>query len=376
MEYARLLATALASAILNLAGVFRERRVPKLLVVKLDHLGDVVTATPVFRSIREAFPGASIHVLAGPWAKDVLAGNPFIDQVLLYESGRFRRGAARLDRRHPLRVMLEVAAERYTHVIDLRGDFWTVLLPFLSGARCRVDRGTVRIASWFHRRRSNNGTDDARGPLHEVETNLAIVGPLVGPPGPEPALVEVFIGEGERAAVASRLRAIGIPDGVSVVTIHPGASWKPRAWRPESFAEVARHILGRYPVRVCFVGSRDDRDIADRIRALLPDGRAHFFFDSSLSETTALLERSALFIGNDSGIAHIAAACGTPVIALYGPQDPRRFRPWSERSVVLHKPVPCFPCKQTICIRPENPCVNLITVEEVVRSAEAVLGVA
>ncbi|HMI31253.1 MAG TPA: glycosyltransferase family 9 protein [Candidatus Limnocylindrales bacterium] len=375
MEYARLLATAFASAILNLAGVFRERRTPKLLVVKLDHLGDVVTATPVFRSIREAFPGASIHALAGPWARDVLAGNPFIDRVLTYESRRFRRrGVSRVDRRHPLRVMRDVAAERYTHVIDLRGDSWTILLPFLSGARCRVDRGTVRIASWFHRRRSTNGADGARSPLHEVESNLAIVGPLVGPPGQEPALVEVFVGGKEQAAVASRLRAIGIPDGVSVVTIHPGASWKPRAWRPENFAEVARQLLARFPVRVCFVGSGDDLDIADRIHALLPDARAHFFFDSSLSETVALIERSALFIGNDSGIAHIAAACGTPVIALYGPQDPRRFRPWSGRSVVLHKPVPCFPCKQTVCIRPENPCVNLITVEEVVRSAEAVLA--
>ena len=82
MEYARLFATAVASAILNLAGVLRERRPPKLLVVKLDHLGDVVTATPVFRSIRKAFPGAPIHAMTGSWGKDVLAGNPFIDREI------------------------------------------------------------------------------------------------------------------------------------------------------------------------------------------------------------------------------------------------------------------------------------------------------
>jgi ADP-heptose:LPS heptosyltransferase len=215
--------------------------------------------------------------------------------------------------------------------------------------------------------------DHAPAPLHEVETNLTVVGPLVHFPGALPARVEVFVGENERAAVAGRLRALGVPDGAAVVTIHPGASWKPRAWRPESFAEVARQLLGRYPVHICFVGGPDDNEIADRLRAILPDRRTHFLFDSPLPETTGLIERSALFIGNDSGIAHIAAACGTPVIALYGPQDPRRFRPWSERSVVLHKPVPCFPCSQTVCVIPENPCVNLITVEEVVRSAEAVL---
>jgi ADP-heptose:LPS heptosyltransferase len=108
---------------------------------------------------------------------------------------------------------------------------------------------------------------------------------------------------------------------------------------------------------------------------LVPDGpHIHYFFDLRLVETAALIEHSALFLGNDSGIAHVAAACGTPVIALFGPQDPRRFRPWSERTMVLHKVAPCFPCAQITCVFPHNPCVNLITVQEAMRCVTAVLG--
>jgi ADP-heptose:LPS heptosyltransferase len=376
MEYVRLLVSALASTVVNILGPLRRKRPPKLLVVKLDHLGDVVTATPVFRSLRAAFPGAPIHALVGPWARDLLAGSPFIDRVVTYESSRFRRpGAPRANAGRPLRVMREVAAERYTHVIELRGDSWTLLLPFLSGSARRLDRGTVRLKGWLSRRaggRAPGGGSPA--PLHEVETNLAVVRPLVGPPGPDRARVEIFLGEKDRESAAVRLRALGIPEEGSLVTIHPGASWRPRAWRPERFAEVARQLLARHDVHVLFLGTPGDLDIAAHIGTLLSHRRAHFVFDSSLSETAALIDRSVLFIGNDSGIAHIAAACGTPVVALYGPQDPRRFRPWSEHAVVLHKPVPCFPCSQTVCVRPELPCVNLIFVEEVMRHAEAVLG--
>ena len=372
MEYARLILSALVTAIVNLGGAFRRKRPPKLLVVKLDHLGDVVTATPVFRALRQGFPGAPIHALVGPSSSDLLVGNPFIDRVLTYDSERFRRPGPPRSPGGPLEAMREIAAQRYTHLVELRGDSWTLLLPFLAGAYRRVDRGTVRIASWLSRHAPRH--DPGRGPLHEVETNLEVIRALVSPTQLPTPKVEIFLLDTDHAAAAARLKSLGISDGELLVTVHPGASWRPRAWRPERFAEVARLILDRYPVHVLFLGTAEDRDIADSIGAILRDRRAHFLFDARLRETAALTERSSLFIGNDSGIAHIAAACGTPVIALFGPQDPRRFGPWSERAVVLHQPVPCFPCNQTVCVRPENPCVNLNSVEEVIRNAVAVLG--
>jgi ADP-heptose:LPS heptosyltransferase len=276
--------------------------------------------------------------------------------------------------------MRDIASERYTHVIDLRGDGWTLLLPFLSGATIRLDRGTVRLRSWMNRRAIGLRVRRAAGshgapmiPAHEVETNLAVVRPIVGSSTEGEPRIEIFISDSDRAALEAKLRGLGIQEDDLIVSIHPGASWRPRAWFPERFAEVARQLLERHPISVIFVGGEEDRDIAERIRPLAPSPRVHFLFGSRLAEAAALMERSALFIGSDSGLAHIAAACGTSVVALFGPQDPMRFRPWSPHAIVLHKPVHCFPCRQTTCVHPELPCVNLISVEDVMERAETFL---
>jgi len=289
MEYFRLFLSSLVTTIMDLVGPFRRRRPPKLLVVKLDHLGDVVTATPVFRALREAFPAARIDALVGSWAKPLIEGNPHLDRVLIYDSRRFDRSRGKregMGRR--LRQMRSIAAHHYTHIIDLRGDSWTLLLPFLARARHRVDRGTVRLEAWLSRRMWAFGGAPAQAePVHEVETNLAVVQPLLGKLASRssilvaaaPRRVEVFITDQDRRALAVQTRTLGIPDEAALVTIHPGATWRPRAWRAERFAELAREILGRYPVHLCFVGTTEELDIADRLMILVQDRRAHFLFE-------------------------------------------------------------------------------------------------
>jgi lipopolysaccharide heptosyltransferase II len=375
MEYLRLVASAWVTFVLDFLKPFGRGRDPRVLVIKLDHLGDVITALPVFPALREAMPDAWIEVLVGPWARELMENEPSIDGVLTYESRRFSRTpGTRFGFWRRLGRMRMIAGRRYSHVIELRGDSWTLLLPFLGGIFHRVDRGTVRFDDWLERNFGKPG-DRTRPPKHEVETNLEIIRPIVQDLVLPPERVEIVVQEADRDALRRRTRAMDLPDGVPVVTIHPGASWRPRAWRPERFAEVSLQLLENYPgLHVCFVGSHEDRDIADRIGMLVKHPRAHYLFDLRLLETAALIERSALFIGSDSGIAHLAAACGTPSVALFGPQDPRRFRPWSGKTVVLHHPVPCFPCKQVKCVVPSNPCVNMIYVDDVLRQAEAVLG--
>jgi len=375
MEYLRLVASAWVTFVLDFLKPLRRWTDAKILVVKLDHLGDVLTALPVFPALREALPDAQIDVLVGPWARDLMESQPWIDSVLTYESRRFSRNPQRLSRFwHPLRRMRTIGAHRYTHIIELRGDSWTLLLPFLGFTFHRVDRGTVRFDDWLERHFGKPG-DRTRPPKHEVETNLEIIRPVVEDLVPPPERVEIEIRQEDRDALRRRARTMDLPDGVPVVTIHPGAAWRPRAWRPERFADVALQLLENYPgLHVCFVGSHADRDIAERISIIVRHPRAHYLFDLRLMETAALIERSALFLGSDSGIAHLAAAVGTPSVALFGPQDPRRFRPWSSKTVVLHHAVPCFPCNQTKCVVPSNPCVNMIFVDDVMRQAEAVLG--
>jgi len=389
-EYALLLASAFVSAVVRLAGVASRRRGEprRILVVKVDHLGDVILATPALRALRDAHPRASIHALVAPGSAVLLEGSALVDRVLVYDAPRFRRppatdGAAReetSDREEPAVApaasLRAVAREPYDWIVELRGDVRTTwLLPWLVRPALRLDRGSVRLRDWLTRRLAA-----LRGriqpPLHEVETNLLVVRAggqaapattrLELPPWPE--------ADGAmRRAIASL--APGLDLARSYVVVHPGASWAPRAWDAGRFAGVVAALRSAYDLQAVIVGGAGDRPAAARLReAGSSSGAVDVTGALSVPHVAALLRGARLFLGNDGGLAHLAAACGTPSIALFGPQNPARFRPWSETTVVLHHPVPCFPCAQVTCVRPENPCVNLIEIAEVLAAAGALLA--
>jgi ADP-heptose:LPS heptosyltransferase len=389
-EAALFVASALVSAVVNALGALRGRpRGPeRILVVKLDHVGDVVLATPAIRALRDSHPDAAIDVLASPGSGFLLSGHPAVNRVLAYDSPRFRRrtaGSAPDRAKGPPAAsaetlpLEEIARGRYTIVVELRGDEATLLLPFRTGARRRVDRGTVRLWDWVARRAGGD-----RLPLHEVETNLAIVRPLlcgdaaerVRDATPERAPLEVHLAADAEGSLARKLASAGVSIREPVVCVHAGASWRPRAWDPPRFAAVADWVEAHYHAQVVFVGSGDERDIEAAVRANTKGGRI-FWLSGAISweELHALLARSLLFLGNDSGPAHLAAAVGIPSVVLFGPQDPRRFGPWSARTIVLHHPVRCWPCAQTRCVRPEAPCVNDIQVGEVTAAIARLLDV-
>jgi len=231
----------------------------------------------------------------------------------------------------------------------------------------------VRLGDWIARR--IGAARHARPQLHEVETNLEVVRPLLGSRGPGRPAVEIFLPETARESMGRKLEASGVDFRTPIVCVHPGAAWRPRAWRPERFAAVADWIQDHYHPQVLFVGSSEERDIEAAVRANAK-GRRTFWLAGELTwqELTALLERARLFIGNDSGPAHVAAANRIPSVVLFGPQEPGRFRPWSDQSVVLHHRVHCCPCRQSVCVHPENPCVNLIELEEVKAQVRRILG--
>jgi ADP-heptose:LPS heptosyltransferase len=370
-EYLLLLCSACVSVVVNALGRFRRPRAPRILVVKLDHVGDVILATPAIRAIHDAHPQEPVDVLIARGSSVALEGNRSIDRILHYDSTRYRRS-----REHSpgepgaLRVIRDVAGGRYSTIVELRGDWWTLLLPILTRATRRVDRGSVRLGEWVAGRASR-----ARPILHEVETNLEIVRPIVGDRVPARPALEIFPVELARQSMVRKLAAIGVDWDSPIVCIHPGAAWRPRAWRPERFAAVADWIQDHYHAQVLFVGSADERDIEAAVRASAT-GRRAFWLAGGLTwqELTALLERARLHIGNDSGPAHVAAALGIPSVVLFGPQEPNRFRPWSDRSFVLHHRVHCCPCWQNVCVHPENPCVNLIEIEEVKARVSQILG--
>jgi len=388
-EYTLLARSALATARINALG----RRSPRfgsprgILVVKLDHLGDVILATPALRALREAHPGIPIDAVVRPESRIVIEGSPLVDRVLLYDSPPYRRppgtvaptsaeerraAAAATEARASLERSL--AGRPYDWIVEFRGDEWTAgnLLRTLRPSR-RFDRGTVRMRDWISRRMGRLRGRRMPPPLHEVETNLSLLEGAIprwpeeprveAPPWPHASL------ELERVA---RETSPGLDLAKPFAVIQLGATWGPRAWRAEQFGAVAAALRATYDAQVVVLGVAEDAPLRDRFTAGGGPSDATFFWGTlSIPALGALLRRARLFVGSDGGAAHLAAACGTPSVVLFGPQNPARFRPWGPGVRVLHHPVECFPCAQIVCVQAENPCVNLITVEEVLTSAQA-----
>lgn len=354
----------------------------RVLVVKLDHLGDLLLATPALRALRESRPEVPIDAVVHPASAVLLEGGPLVDRVFRYDSPRFRRGAVRgsggdLESRTAL--LRGLAQESYDWVIELRGDEWTAgpLLRALQPVR-RFDRGTVRIRDWFSRRTGRLRGRRPAPPLHEIDTNLEIVRPALSrwpdtpaaeaPPWPHAAL------ELERTA---REIAPTFDPSRPYAVIQLGATWGPRAWRAERFGAVAAALRAAYDASIVVLGAAEDAPLRASYESGGGPAESAFFFGSlPIPAIGALLRRAALFVGSDGGMAHLAAACGTPSLVLFGPQSPARFAPRGSEIIVLHRAVDCFPCAQVVCVKPENPCVNLTTIEEAVAAAKRLWGAA
>lgn len=349
-------------------------RARRILIIKPSSLGDVVHALPFLRALRRHLPDHHLAWLAEEETAGLLEGHPDLDEVLVSGRRRWARqpfwaGTAR----EVWRFARRLRAGRYDLVIDLQGLLKSAALTLLSGAPVRVGLSTGREGS----RWALTHVVPATLEVHAVERYLAVAEALGVPPGPREFVLPA--GQTEEAWVDEGLAGWGRP----LVVLHAAARWSSKRWEPERFARVADALATGLGATILLTGGASDgplaRAIASRMRAVPVDltGR------TDLRHLVALLRRADLMVTVDSGPMHIAAALGTPLIALFGPTDPRQTGPYVPREgeggrggrpVVLQHPVPCGPCLRRTCPLPEERlCMRLLEADEVVEAAFALL---
>ena len=339
----------------------------KILVIKLDHTGDVITSLPAVDSIRKRFPGSNISFAAGSRSKEIVENRPDIDTVYVYNSKRFARGQKTplFGRIKTLRLIFQ---KKYDLIIGLRDDWLTIICSLIYMPSARADRGTVRLKMKLKRLFSFSKRDNYV--IHEVDTNLVIV-EMAGAQ-PVRAVPCIFISEEERKSASGILSSFHIREKKYVV-ISPGAKWEYRRWNVEKFALLADNIKSRFNMDIVISGTNEESGIAEEMSKLMKEESINISGRTTIKQSAAVIEKSALLIANDGGMVHLASAMNVPTAAIFGPQDPERFGPWSEKSVVFHKKVDCFPCSQKKCKRRDNPCVNRIETEEVFSGIKNIL---
>ena len=338
--------------------------VRRVLVVRLRSIGDTVLTTPSLFALRRFLPDTQIDILLEDWVAPVLDGSDLVDRVITLPRDST---AARA------RLARDLRSTRYDVVYNLHGGTTATFLTRATGATHRVGFENYQYARLHNHVAPSPLTIWQRPKLHSVEQQLALIG-WTGVPVTDRPPTRLAVTESASISVGKKLEAAGFDSGESIAMIHPTAAFETKQWAVENFARVTEELCNRGFAPVIVVADHEQK-IAQMLREE-SSGRCLTLADLSLPEVTALAARARLFVGNDSGIAHIAAATGSPSVVIFGSSNRNHWRPWTmQPNEIVFEELSCQPCHGYFCAEFEKPeCILRVPVQRVVAAIDRVLN--
>lgn len=329
---------------------------PRILLLKLSAIGDCLVASPLARALRERYPEAHLTWLVGDKAALVVRGNPFVDEVLEWRGGF---GAT-------LSLMREVRRRRFDAVVDVQGAWKSAPFALASGAKYRAVSSRADGAA---RRAANLVVPILETPPHALEQYLRVASAFdISADAPRTPHFAVPTEARDWAQTWLQENRI---DETRLIALNPGAARAIKQWPPAQFAALG-DLLHAQEWEVVLLGGPGDVDLAREIASSMKRAPLVAAGQTTLAQLGALLERAAILVSADTGPMHLASGVGTPIVALFGPTDPRRTGPVGlDRNAQPHTTVvrdlPCRPCFQKpTCQRFE--CLTELPAHDVFRA--------
>lgn len=343
----------------------------RILLIRPDHLGDVLLTTPAVHALRAALPHAEIHALVGPWSAEVVATYPEVDQVLTLPFPGFTRKPNE-NWRAPYQLALTSARHLrrigYSSAVIMRPDhWWGAFTARLAGIPIRIGYDLPGVAPFLtHKLKFQQ--------QHAVIQNLRLVERWTGEVSESDVHYRFPVESADRQAIDAYLQERGIKPRQPIFCIHPGSGTWVKHWQEDRWARVADVLSGQLEARVIFTGGPHELSLAQRIVSLMKQPAVIIAGETNIGQLAALFQRAWLVVGPDSGPLHLAAAVGTPTVALFGPADPLEFAPWGspDQHIVLTSNIACRPCR-VLDWRNDpsenHPCLRDIPVARVLEAA-------
>ena len=361
-----------------------------ILIVKLSAIGDVIHTLPSLAALRRCHPDADITWVVEEAAADLLAENPDLNRVIV--SGRkrwiqeLRRGKIAAPLRGMLSFFREIRRRPYDLVIDFHGLLKSAAIVLISGGKRKLGYDSLQeLSGLFY----NEKIPEDLG-KHAVDRYLDFVRYLAGGPNgwnaaclKGPPEFTIAVGEQERRRVAALLAEhaqILLPAKTDrpgeaerergFVAVNPVAFWETKLWADEKFAELGDRLREELGINIVLTGG--EAGPLERIRGQMRTKAVNLGGRTTLRELACLYRQASLLVTTDSGPMHLAAAMGTPVVALFGPTDPARTGPYGPGHRVIRRALSCAPCLRKRCDTPR--CMTEISVEEVFEAVREVLA--
>ena len=337
--------------------------IKSILVRGTNWIGDVVMTLPALAAIRKKWPGARISVLAKPWVSEIYRLSPDVDQVIVFQEPGRHTGV-----RGKLRLAGELRKNPFDCAILLQNAIEAAILARLAGIPLRAgynSDGRGLLLTHSVRR-----TKAVRR-IHQIDYYLEMVSALGCTPAERS--VQLRLGDDYDGVAEKLFNDYGIEAGRTLIGLAPGAAYGPaKMWFPERFASVVDRLIDDTGAQAILFGSGGDKESTVAVTR----NARHCLIDiagkTNLKEAIALISRCGLFLSNDSGLMHVAGALGIPTVAIFGSTNPVTTSPVGEKSIVIHRDVPCSPCLKPICPT-DFRCMDLIGAEEVYGVARMLL---
>jgi heptosyltransferase-2 len=334
-----------------------------ILIRGTNWIGDAVMTLPAVAAIRNTFPGARITILVKPWVADIFRLCPDVDDIMIYERPGVHNGPAGL-----LRLAGELRKRAFDAAILLQNAIEAAIIVFLAGIPMRAGynsdgRGLLLTHSVVRTK--------AIRQVHQTDYYLEMVKAL----GCRPAGRENHLhpGQADDLLAETLLKRFGLEDNRLLVGMAPGAAYGPaKKWFPERFSSIADRLGDGFSAQTLLFGSSEDHDTAATVQARAKYPIVDLTGKTSLKEAMALMSRCRMFISNDSGLMHVAAALGVPTVAIFGSTNPATTSPPGRNNIIIHKDVACSPCLKTHCPT-DFRCMDLIGVDDVYDAAVRML---
>jgi len=336
-----------------------------ILIVKMSSVGDVIHTLPALSAIRKHYPDARIAWVVEEDASDLVAGHEAVDRVLISGLKRWVQGLLGSGNLEDLKEMYQFIGELRDTSYDLILDFHALLK---SGVLVGLSKGKRKVGfgkGMEHMVQSYRFLNE-RVPAVSMEHHALLRGMMLlealGIPSDE-IVFDLPVHDQHRDAVRELLTRHGVTQDKRLVAIHPIAKWDTKLWDNEKFSALADRLINELGANVVFTGSQTDQDAIQEIISTMKGDAANLAGETNLLTLAAIYEEVEFVVCPDTGPMHLAAAVGTPVVALFGPTASWRTGPFGSGHQIIRADLECSPCFKRKCKTKE--CMERISVEDV-----------
>ena len=342
----------------------KPERIQRLLIRSANWIGDAVMTTPAVQAIRKGFPNAHISLLAKPWVAPVFEKSDHIDRLLIYDGERRHKGFF-----GKFRLARDLEQYDFDAAILLQNAFEAALISFLAEIPIRI--GYSRDARRLLLTHAVPCTNEIKT-KHQTEYYLNILR-RIGIESDNRSLY-LNLNQNDRFRAKKILSEQHLSLDDKIIGINPGATYGPaKQWPPDRFARLADRIHAFTGVRIIIFGGPGDQKLGQEISEKMRHRPLDLSGKTSLGEAMALIEKCDLFITNDSGLMHVAAALDVPLVAVFGSTNSVATGPLGSHSRVVQATLPCSPCLKSECPEGHLNCMDLIDVDQVFDAAREML---